>query len=81
VPKLPQVSGRQLIALLESLGYRRTRQRGSHVQLQIETTAGRHTVTVPVHRTIAKGTLNDILSRVAPWTGLPREQLIERLLR
>jgi predicted RNA binding protein YcfA (HicA-like mRNA interferase family) len=79
VPRLPQVSGSQLIALLESLGYRRVRQRGSHAQLRLETDVGQHTITVPLHKAVAKGTLNDILSRVAPWAGVAKEELIERL--
>lgn len=79
MPKLPQVSGRQLTALLESLGYTCVRQRGSHAQFVLRTRVGQHNVTVPVHKTIAKGTLSDILSRVALWSGIPKEELIARL--
>ena len=79
MPKLPQVSGRKLVALLESLGYRRLRQRGSHIQMALQTDLGQHTITVPAHKTIAKGTLNDILSRVSLWAAVPKEELIERL--
>ena len=35
--------------------------------------------TVPDHRTIAKGTLNDILSSASVWNGIPKEELIGRL--
>ncbi len=63
MPRLPQISGRQLIRLLESLGYERLRQRGSHVRLRRISAVGEHNVTVPDHKVMAKGTLNDILTR------------------
>ncbi len=79
MPRLPQISSRQLIRLLESLGYETLRQRGSHVRLRRISAAGEHNVTVPDHKVMAKGTLNDILTRVSVWTGLSKEELIERL--
>jgi predicted RNA binding protein YcfA (HicA-like mRNA interferase family) len=81
VPKLPSVSGPHLIRLLESLGYAVVRQRGSHVQLRAATRVGEHKITVPVHKAIAKGTLNDILAGVSLWTGVPKADLIRRLGR
>jgi predicted RNA binding protein YcfA (HicA-like mRNA interferase family) len=79
MPRLPQISGRQLIRLLESLGYERLRQRGSHVRLRRISEAGEHNVTVPDHKVVAKGTLNDILTRVSIWTGLSKDELVRRL--
>jgi len=67
--------------MLKALGYAVVRQRGSHVQLRADTRVGEHNVTVPVHPTVAKGTLNDILSRVSLWTGVPKVELIRRLTR
>ena len=78
-PRLPQVSGRELIRLLEQLGYDVVRQRGSHIRLRKVTPAGMHNITVPAHRTIAKGTLNGILSDVSGWNGIPKDELIEQL--
>jgi hypothetical protein len=40
---------------------------------------GEHNITVPNHDTVAKGTLNDILTRVSLWNNIPKEELIERL--
>ena len=54
-------------------------QRGSHVQLRKTTPLGEHRITVPAHRTLAKGTLSDILSKVSLWNGIPREDLLDRL--
>lgn len=79
MPRLPQISGRELIRLLESLGYERLRQRGSHVRLRRISTVGEHNVTVPDHKAVAKGTLNDILTRVSIWTGLSKDELVRRL--
>lgn len=78
-PKLPTVSGKKLISVLKSLGYRIVRQRGSHVRLEKATPAGTHKITVPINDPLAKGTLNDILSKVALWNQVAKSELIERL--
>ncbi|MCK4310497.1 MAG: type II toxin-antitoxin system HicA family toxin, partial [Methanomicrobia archaeon] len=57
------------------------RQKGSHVRLRKITEAGEHNITVPKHSEIAKGTLNDILSKISIWNNMPKEQLIEMLKR
>ncbi|MCK4528851.1 type II toxin-antitoxin system HicA family toxin, partial [candidate division WOR-3 bacterium] len=44
--KLPAIKGRRLVKFLESMGFRVTRTKGSHVRLRSED--GRVT-TVPVH--------------------------------
>ena len=79
MPRLPQVSGEALLRLLDSLGYRVVRQRGSHVRLTALTPSGEHHITVPLHRIIAKGTLSDILSQVSLYTGMARGELARRL--
>lgn len=60
MPKLPAVSGKKLVRVLEKEGFMVERQRGSHVLL--EHPDGR-IVTVPVHGNIdiPKGTLRGIL--------------------
>lgn len=77
--KLPVVSGKALIKLLFEIGYVVTRQKGSHVRLVKETSTGKHKITVPMHKEISKGTLNDILSKVSLWNGISREELIDKL--
>ena len=56
--RLPVISGRDLIKILEKSGYYIRDQKGSHVHL-------RHPVksplTVPDHKTIARGTLRAII--------------------
>ena len=77
--KLPVVSGKQLISFLEKFNYEVTRQRGSHVRLEKVTEAGTHKITVPNHNPIAKGTLNDILNKIAIWNSISKEKLIEMI--
>ena len=77
--KLPQINGSRVVGLLEKLGYNVVHQRGSHVQMRKTTPQGEHRITVPIHPVTAKGTLNDILARVALWNGICRDELLDRL--
>ena len=79
MPRLPQISGRALIQLLHRLGYETLRQRGSHVRLRRTTPVGEHNISVPDHKTLAKGTLNDILTRVSLWNNISKDELLDRL--
>ena len=76
-PKLPQVSGADMVRFLEKLGYELIRQKGSHIRLRKITSIGEHKITIPSHKTIAKGTLNDILTRVSLWNNISKEELIK----
>lgn len=79
MPRLPQARGSDVIGLLQSLGYEVVRQRGSHVRLRKSTPLGVHAITVPAHKALAKGTLNDILNAVSLWNNIPKEDLLNRL--
>jgi predicted RNA binding protein YcfA (HicA-like mRNA interferase family) len=74
-PKLPVVSGEDLIRALEKFGYVCVRQKGSHVRLYHSTESQRVPVTVPLHSEIAFGTLKRILRD----TKVTTEQLISVL--
>ncbi len=78
-PKLPQISGQALIKGLQKLGYQVTRQKGSHIRLRKTTTTGDHHLTVPDHKVLAKGTLNDIISKVSLWNNISKDDLIKAL--
>ncbi len=77
--RLPVISGKKLISFLNEMGYQVVRQRGSHVRLEKSTEAGVHKITIPNHDPIAKGTLNDILTKVSVWNQMPKAKLIDRL--
>lgn len=77
--KLPRdVSGEGLIKALARLGYRVTRQSGSHVRLTCDKPTQHH-ITVPHHDSLRVGTLAAILNDVASHHGMQREALLERL--
>jgi predicted RNA binding protein YcfA (HicA-like mRNA interferase family) len=67
VVKLPVISGRELIKVLQKFGFQVKRQKGSHVLLKKDELR----VTVPIHKTIQKGTLIAILRQ----SELQREDL------
>jgi predicted RNA binding protein YcfA (HicA-like mRNA interferase family) len=58
MPPLPIVSADECIAALGRFGYAVARQKGSHVRLTCE---GRTPLTVPMHKTLKRGTLRAIL--------------------
>ena len=74
-PKLPVISGDQLIRALAKVGYAAVRQKGSHVRLRHSTDVQRVPVTVPLHNEIAFGTLRRILRD----SGVTVEQLVSAL--
>jgi predicted RNA binding protein YcfA (HicA-like mRNA interferase family) len=71
-PKLPVVSGEDLIRVLRRFGYEVVRQKGSHVRLRNESAPERLPVTVPLHKELAKGTLKNILKD----SGISIDELI-----
>jgi len=73
--KLPRdLSGPDLAKALQGLGYRVTRQTGSHMRLT-STERGQHHVTVPAHGVLRIGTLASVLADVAEQFGITREEL------
>jgi len=52
MPKLPVLSGKQLIKALEKCDYRVARQKGSHVRLLPPADTLQRPITVPLHKTI-----------------------------
>jgi predicted RNA binding protein YcfA (HicA-like mRNA interferase family) len=74
-PKLPVLSGEELIRALRKFGYAVVRQMESHVRLRNEDDPARLPVTVPLHKELAKGTLKNILSD----SGIRVEELISSL--
>ena len=61
MPKLPKLSGAELIRILEQNGYEQARTKGSHVRLYPPDDSGLKKVTVPLHKELKTGTLSNIL--------------------
>ena len=77
--RLPRdLTGAELIRYLAKLGYRQTRQSGSHVRLTCDV-PHQHHITVPLHDPLRIGTLSAILCDVAVAQGVERDVLLERL--
>ena len=74
MPKLPILSGKEVIKALTKLNYNIDHQTGSHIILRQKEEPHRR-LTVPNHREIAKGTLLAIIKQA----GLTREQFIKLL--
>jgi predicted RNA binding protein YcfA (HicA-like mRNA interferase family) len=51
----------------------------SHLRLRKVTSLGEHIITVPAHKVLAKGTLNDILNRISLWNNIPKASLVDKL--
>lgn len=77
--KLPRdIDAQQLIRALAKLGYRTTRQSGSHIRLGCDSPTP-HALTIPNHSPIKPGTLNAILLDVAAHHRIDKSVLIGKL--
>lgn len=61
-PALPQVSGKEVVKALEAAGFEHRATKGSHAKLRHPD--GR-IVIVPLHRSLARGTLGSILRQAS----------------
>ncbi len=77
MPKLPILTGREIIKALSRKGFEIRNQTGSHVQMVGIREGGKRLVTVPDHgrKEIPPGTLLSILRQ----SGISREEFFELL--
>jgi predicted RNA binding protein YcfA (HicA-like mRNA interferase family) len=71
MPRLPRVSGAEVIRALAKLGFEQVRQRDSHVVLRRSDKG----CVVPLHRELAIGTLRGVLKQA----GLSAEEFLAQL--
>lgn len=77
--KIPRdCTGPELVRALRKFGYSVSRQSGSHITMTTQRD-GEHHVTVPNHRPIKVGTLQDILKDVAAHHKLTLDELVRQL--
>ena len=77
--KLPRdLSGGGLARTLSKVGYRVTRQTGSHMRLSVDSPSQHH-VTIPAQDPLKIGTLGAIRAEVAAHLGIERDELLRRL--
>jgi predicted RNA binding protein YcfA (HicA-like mRNA interferase family) len=80
--KLPRdAGGADLAKLLSSCGYRISHQTGSHLRLTSSIKGKEHRLTLPNHRPLKVGTLSAILSDVASYLEMNKQELIAQLFR
>lgn len=72
MPKLGVFSGEEIVRIMESEGFFRARQKGSHLIMQGRTEHGTITVPVPLHRTVRIGTLQSIIRQ----SGIARKRFL-----
>jgi predicted RNA binding protein YcfA (HicA-like mRNA interferase family) len=58
-PLLPGLSGREVVRVFESLGWRVARQSGSHIVMVKEGEMA--SLSIPDHKEVAKGTLRSLI--------------------
>ena len=76
MPKLPILSGKDIVKALQKLGFQHIRTRGSHAILSKgDSENGKITLPVPLHRELAKGTLKSIMRQA----NITLEKLLELL--
>ena len=73
MPKLPRLTGEELLRALKKVGFEVARTRGSHVQVRKFVEGGKLTFPVPVHKgkMLKTGTLKGILRKA----GISEEEL------
>ncbi len=77
--KLPRdVSGEELAKFLEKYGFQITRQIGSHMRLTT-TIKGEYHITIPKHNPLKIGTLSWILTDIANYLKINKQDLIKKL--
>lgn len=77
--KIPRdIGGEELGKLLKKYNYLKTRQTGSHIRLTT-TLKGEHHITIPRHKPLKIGTLNNILKDISTHLGIPKEEIINEL--
>ena len=78
--KLPRdLGGQELAQRLGKLGYHITRQTGSHLRLS-RTEKPVHHLTIPRHKPLRVGTLNNILEEIADHLKIDKQELLRKLL-
>lgn len=77
--KLPRdLSAADLVKALARIGYRVSRQTGSHIRLTVDSPTQHH-VTIPAHDSLKLGTLAAILGDIAAHQETERDALLDRL--
>ena len=75
MPQLPVLSGKEIIKILERIGYNQGKQRGSHIRLEHNEF---RSVTVPNYSTVSRGLLRKILRDIESIISLA-DQYVQKI--
>ena len=77
MPKLRVLSGKDIVAILESFGFQIHEQQGSHIKLRRTLLDGtKQSLTVPNHRELDRGTLQAIYRQTLRF--IPEQEMRQR---
>ncbi len=75
MPKLKQLSGKDLVSIFAILNFEVISQKGSHIKLQRLSNGNKQTITIPNHKEIDRGTLKAIIRQASKY--VPEDMLLE----
>ncbi len=79
--KIPRnISGQKLSKLLKRFGFEISRQTGSHMRLTT-TIKGDFHITIPNHKSLKIGTINNILSDITDYLEIDKKEFMKVLFR
>ncbi len=65
--KLKDLSGKEIIKFLQQNGFSVNKTRGSHCKVRRTLQGRNQTIMIPLHASIAKGTLHDIFNQISEY--------------
>ena len=74
---LRNINAEELIKFLKTYGYEITRQIGSHIRISSNFKKHEHNLTIPNHKSIKIGTLNNILNDVARYLEIDKAEIVK----
>lgn len=78
--KIPRdISSDNLIQVLKKYDYKITNQTGSHIRLTSNIMGKEHNITIPKHKDLKIGTLNNILKDISRYLEKDKDYLIKNL--
>ena len=70
------LSARELVRALAALGYRPTRQTGSHIRLTTER-GGQHHITIPAAKRLTIGKVNAVIWELVRHFQMDKKEILE----
>jgi predicted RNA binding protein YcfA (HicA-like mRNA interferase family) len=70
MPKLKNLSGKDVISILMIFGFTVDSQKGSHIKLRRNYNNERQSLTIPLHKDLDKGTLKAIIRQASRYISL-----------